>query len=93
MNIDFKNKVILVTWSTSSIGRQIAKQLLENNAKVIINYGQNENMAKETMEELAEWKENIVNLYVKKQPTNFIVRKLLGFGANNVDIYNLVIST
>ena len=50
MNIDFKNKVILVTGSTSGIGRQIAKQLLENNAKVIINYGHNENMAKETME-------------------------------------------
>ncbi len=60
MNIDFKNKVILVTGSTSGIGRQIAKQLLENNAKVIINYGHNENMAKETMEELAEWKENIL---------------------------------
>ena len=38
MNIDFKNKVILVTGSTSGMGRQIAKQLLENNAKVIINY-------------------------------------------------------
>lgn len=60
MNIDFKNKVILVTGSTSGIGRQIAKQLLENNAKVIINYGHNENMAKETIEELSEWKENIL---------------------------------
>ena len=54
MNIDFKNKVILVTGSTSGIGRQIAKQLLENNAKVIINYGHNENMAKETIEELSK---------------------------------------
>ena len=60
MNIDFKNKVILVTGSTSGIGRQIAKQLLENNAKVIINYGHNENMAKETMEELDEYKDNIL---------------------------------
>ena len=60
MNIDFKNKVILVTGSTSGMGRQIAKQLLENNAKVIINYGHNEHMAKETMEELSEWKDNIL---------------------------------
>ena len=29
MNIDFKDKVVLVTGSTSGIGRQIAKQLLE----------------------------------------------------------------
>lgn len=60
MNIDFKNKVILVTGSTSGMGRQIAKQLLESNAKVIINYGHNEHMAKETMEELSEWKDNIL---------------------------------
>ena len=60
MNIEFKNKVILVTGSTSGIGRQIAKQLLENNAKVIINYGHNENKAKETMEELDEYKDNIL---------------------------------
>ena len=42
MNIDFKDKVILVTGSTSGIGRQIAKQLLENQANVIITYGHNE---------------------------------------------------
>ena len=41
MNIDFKDKVILVTGSTSGIGRQIAKQLLENQANVIITYGNN----------------------------------------------------
>lgn len=60
MNIDFNNKVILVTGATSGIGRQIAKQLLENNATVIINYGHNEEMANETMEELSNYKENIL---------------------------------
>ena len=69
MNIDFKNKVILVTGSTSGMGRQIAKQLLENNAKVIINYGHNEHMAKETMEELSEWKDNI--LLIKSKCKSF----------------------
>ena len=59
MNIDFKDKVILVTGSTSGIGRQIAKQLLENQANVIITYGHNEKMAEETMQELSKYKENI----------------------------------
>jgi len=60
MNIDFRNKVILITGSTSGIGRQIAKQLLQCNAKVIINYGHNEQMAQETIEELSNYKENIL---------------------------------
>lgn len=60
MKMDFKDKVILVTGSTSGIGRQIAKQLLENNAIVVINYGHNENMAKETMEELSLYKDKIL---------------------------------
>ncbi len=59
MNIDFKDKVILVTGSTSGIGRQIAKQLLEDNADVIICYGHNEKMARETMRELDKYKKHI----------------------------------
>lgn len=46
MHIDFNDKIILVTGSTSGIGRQIAKQLLENNAKVIITYGHNDKWQK-----------------------------------------------
>lgn len=60
MNIDFKDKIILVTGSTSGIGRQIAKQLLENGAKVIINYGHNDKLAEETMEELSNFRDNIL---------------------------------
>lgn len=60
MNIDFKDKVVLVTGSTSGIGRQIAKQLLENGAKVIINYGHNDKLAEETMEELSNFRDNIL---------------------------------
>ena len=60
MNIDFKDKIILVTGSTSGIGRQIAKQLLENGARVIINYGHNDKLAEETMEELLNFKDNIL---------------------------------
>ncbi len=51
----------MVTGSTSGIGRQIAKQLLENNATVIITYGHNEEMAQETMKkELIDYKKNIL---------------------------------
>lgn len=60
MNIDFKDKIVLVTGSTSGIGRQIAKQLLENGAKVIINYGHNDKLAEETMEELSNFRDNIL---------------------------------
>lgn len=60
MQIDFKDKIILVTGSTSGIGRQIAKQLLETNATVIITYGHNEKLAIETMEELSNYKDNIL---------------------------------
>lgn len=60
MNIDFKDRIILVTGSTSGIGRQIARQLLEANAKVIINYGHNDAMAQETMNELSDYKSNIL---------------------------------
>lgn len=60
MNIEFKDKIVLVTGSTSGIGRQIAKQLLENGAKVIINYGHNDKLAEETMEELSNFRDNIL---------------------------------
>ncbi len=60
MSENFKNKTILVTGSTSGIGRQIAKQLLESQANVIISYGHNEDMANETMEELSAYKSNIL---------------------------------
>ena len=60
MNIDFKEKVILVTGSTSGIGKEIAKKLLKSGAKVIINYGHNDDLANETMQELSEYGNNII---------------------------------
>lgn len=58
--MNFKDKVFLITGSTSGIGQGIAKALLEKGAKVVINYAHNEENAKETMELLKEYKDNIL---------------------------------
>lgn len=49
-----KNKIVLITGSTSGIGRQMARQLCEDGATVIINYAHNEEQAKDTEKEFNE---------------------------------------
>ena len=65
MNKDFKDKGILVTGPASGIGRKIAKQLLENQANIIITYGnKEEKYQKEIMQEY--------NLDANKEEKKFI---------------------
>ena len=61
--MDFKDRVFLITGSTSGIGQGIAKALLEKEAKVIVNYAHNEENAKETNEQLKDYKDNV--LFIK----------------------------
>lgn len=66
--MNFENKVALVTGGTSGIGKEIAKQLLRNGAKVIINYAHNEEIYKKTKNELEEYKDNV--LFIKADVSN-----------------------
>ena|GEM_PF-6498370 len=51
MSKKFTGKVALVTGATSGIGKEIARQLLAHGTKVVVNYGGNEEQAKETYDE------------------------------------------
>lgn len=60
----FENRVGLITGSTSGIGQQIARQLLEEGGQVVINYAHNEEKAEETIKLLKDYQDNI--LLIKK---------------------------
>ncbi|OAT81880.1 hypothetical protein A6P54_10210 [Bacillus sp. MKU004] len=54
MDLDLRNRLVLVTGSTSGIGKGIAKQFLSEKAEVIVN-GRNEARVEATVRELAEY--------------------------------------
>ena len=56
----FKDKVILITGSTSGIGQGMAKKLLEEGANVVINYAHNEEKARETMQLFEKYQNQIL---------------------------------
>lgn len=68
MDYDFENKIALVTGATSGIGKEIAKQLLINGAKVIINYAHNEENFEKTKKEFEKYKKRV--LFIKADISN-----------------------
>ena len=68
MDYNFLNKTALVTGGTSGIGKEIAKQLLINGAKVIINYGHNEENYEKTKKEFEEYKDKVI--FIKADISN-----------------------
>jgi len=55
--MNFENKVVLVTGSTSGIGKTIALELLKNGATVIINYTHNDYEAQKLYNEFKSYKD------------------------------------
>ena len=53
MNIQFDNKVVLVTGASRGIGREIARMFAESGARVAVHYNQDINAAKKTLSELS----------------------------------------
>lgn len=66
--MNFENKVALVTGGTSGIGKEIAKQLLINGARVIINYAHNEENYEKTKKEFEKYKDKVI--YIKADISN-----------------------
>lgn len=61
--MNFKDRVILITGSTSGIGQGMAKKLLELGARVIVNYSKSEEKANETRKMFEKYKNNV--LFIK----------------------------
>jgi len=55
-----KNKIALITGSTSGIGLEIAKQLLTQGVQVVVNYAQNDKQANEAKKQLARYAKNFI---------------------------------
>lgn len=96
MNYNFKNKVALVTGGTSGIGKEIAKQLLINGAKVIINYSNNEENCLNTKREFKEYEDKVTFIKADVSCEDEVIRMfkqiekldyLINNAGTNIDSY------
>ena len=58
--MDLKDKIVVVTGSSSGIGKTTAIRFAKEGAKVVVNYRVNKNGAEETLEEIKKYSEGIV---------------------------------
>ena len=61
--MELKNKVVLITGSSSGIGQATAKRFAQEGSKIVIHYHENEDGAKETQEEVKTY--NVESIIVK----------------------------
>lgn len=71
--MNFNDRVFLITGSTSGIGQGIAKALLEEGAKVIVNYAHNEQNANETRELLKKYGDNVLFIKADVSDENSVI--------------------
>lgn len=69
MNVDLKNKVVVITGSSKGIGRELARNFAYEGASVVINYFHSENEAIELFKEISNYNSNC--LLVKADVTNY----------------------
>jgi len=72
--MSFEGKIALVTGGTSGIGKEIAKQLLLNGAKVIINYAHNEENYQQTKKDFQGFKEKVSYIKADVSDENEVIK-------------------
>jgi len=92
--MDLKNKVVVITGSSSGIGRTTAIRFAQEGAKVVVNYHINEAGGQETLAEVQKYSEGLL---VKADVSDFNdIKKLFGevekkFGTVDILINNAAI--
>lgn len=62
MNVDLKDKVIVITGASRGIGRKLALRLSKENAKVVINYNSSERAAMKLIKEIDKYNTECIAL-------------------------------
>ncbi|MDX8360709.1 SDR family oxidoreductase [Cytobacillus sp. IB215316] len=94
MNLKLENKRVLVTGSTSGIGKEIAKAFVKEGANVIIN-GRQEKAMKQTIRELSQYHEvdSVVADISTSDGVNELVDRVTQIGPIDILINNAALCT
>ena len=86
MNIDYRGKTVLVTGSSSGIGRALAQAFAESNATVAVHYHSNENGGKETLNSLTGEGHIVVQGYISQPDEASRIVEEVVTGLDRMDI-------